>query len=260
MTARAAAVRYFETRVLVYRHTWRGSAITTFLTPILYLTAMGLGLGTLVDEGTGQTALEGFSYLEFLAPGLLAATAMQTAVGDASYPVMAGIRWLRSYEATLASPIGVRDLTLGHLLWILAKVTFSSVVFVAVMVAFGVTDPVRGIASLAPALLTGMAFGAPVMAYTATLEDAQGIAALFRFGVIPMFLFSGVFFPISQLPRLLELIAYATPLWHGVELTRAVALDVPAISPPLLSVAYLVAWFTVGTMAAVILLRRRLVI
>ena len=173
---------------------------------------------------------------------------------------MAGIKWLRSYEATLATSKGVVLASTNHLLWIFAKVSFSSIVFVAVMIAFGVTDPVRGIASLAPALLTGMAFGAPAMAYTATLDDAQGIAALFRFGVIPMFLFSGVFFPISQLPRLLEIIAYATPLWHGVELTRAVALGVPAISPPLLSVAYLLAWFTVGTVAAIALLRRRLVI
>lgn len=254
-----AAVRYFETRVRVYRHTWRGSVITTFLNPILYLTAMGLGLGTLVDEGAGQATLEGFSYLEFLAPGLLAATAMQTAVGDSSYPVMAGIKWIRSYEAALASPIGIHDLTLGHLLWVLVKVAFSSVVFVAVMVAFGVTEPLRGVASLAPALLTGMAFGAPVVAYTANLESAQGIAALFRFGVVPMFLFSGVFFPISQLPRLLELIALVTPLWHGVQLTRAVALGVPAIALPLLSVAYLLAWFVAGTMVAVIVLRRRLV-
>jgi lipooligosaccharide transport system permease protein len=259
MTSRAA-VRYFETRVRVYRHTWRGSVISTFLNPILYLTAMGLGLGTLVDEGAGRTSLEGFSYLEFLAPGLLAATAMQTAVGDASYPVMAGIRWIRSYEATLASPIGIRDLTLGHLLWVLAKVGFSSLVFVVVMVGFGVADPIRGAASLAPALLTGMAFGAPVMAYTANLQDAQGIAALFRFGVVPMFLFSGVFFPIDQLPRLLELVAYLTPLWHGVELTRAVALGVPTISSPLLSVAYLVAWFALGTIAAIAVLRRKLVI
>lgn len=257
--ATPAPLLYFESRARVYRHVWRGSVITTFLNPALYLAAMGLGLGTLVDDGSGRELLGQIPYLEYLAPGLLAATAMQTAAGDSSYPVMAGIKWVRSYEATLASPLRVQDLTLGHILWVLARLTFSSVVFVLVMAAFGAVEVGKGIAAIGPAVLTGMALGPPITAATATMHDPQGLAAMFRFGIIPMFLFSGTFFPIEQLPGWLEPIAWLTPLWHGVELTRAVALGLDTTWAPLAHIGYLAAWMVAGTVVAVILLRRRLV-
>lgn len=250
------ALRYFETRAVVYRHTWRGSVITTFVNPILYLAAMGLGLGTLVDEGA---ALEGFSYLSFLAPGLLAATAMQTAAGDASYPVMAGIKWARTFEAALATPIRVSDLVRGHLTWVTARVAFTSTVFAVVMAAFGAAPLGPSLLAVIPATLTGMAFAAPITAYTSKLKDPQGLAAMFRFGIIPMFLFSGTFFPITQLPDLIQPIAYLTPLWHGVQLCRSVALGIPTITNPAISVAYLLAWFVVGAVVATRFLRSRMV-
>ncbi len=256
--AESRPLRYLESRARVYRHTWRGSVITTFLNPVLYLAAMGLGLGTLVDQGAGPATLDRFTYLEFLAPGLLAATAMQTGAGDSSFPVMAGIKWVRSYEAALATPIGVRDLTLGHLGWVTARLTFSSAVFVVIMALFGAVDPGRGLASIAPAVLTGMAFAAPVMAFTATLDGAQGISGMFRFAVIPMFLFSGTFFPVEQLPGWMQPIAYATPLWSGVELTRGVALEQATAWHPVAHVGYLAAFTLVGTILAVVLLRKRL--
>ncbi len=250
------ALRYFETRAVVYRHTWRGSVITTFVNPILYLAAMGVGLGTLVDDGT---ALEGFSYLSFLAPGLPAATAMQTAAGDASYPVMAGIKWTRTYEAALATPIGIRDLVRGHLTWVTARVAFTSTVFAVVMAAFGAAPLWRSLLAVLPAILTGMAFAAPITAYTAKLKDPQGLAAMFRFGVIPMFLFSGTFFPVAQLPEFIQPIAYLTPLWHGVQLCRAVALGIPTATSPAISVAYLLAWFIIGGIVAARLLQSRMI-
>ena len=250
------ALRYFETRAVVYRHTWRGSVITTFINPILYLAAMGVGLGTLVDDGA---ALDGFRYLSFLAPGLLAATAMQTAAGDASYPVMAGIKWNRTFEAALATPIRVRDLVRGHLTWVTARVAFTSAVFAVVMAAFGAAPLWRSLLAVLPAVLTGMAFAAPTTAYTSKLKDPQGLAALFRFGVIPMFLFSGTFFPVGQLPDIIQPIAYVTPLWHGVQLCRAVALGIPTVTSPLVSVAYLLAWFIIGGIVATRFLRSRMV-
>ena len=257
--ATPAPLRYFEARARTYKHVWRGSVISTFLNPILYLAAMGLGLGTLVNDGSGQAILGGVPYLEYLAPGLLAATAMQTAAGDSSFPVMAGIKWVRSYEATLASPLSIRDLTLGHISWVLARLALSLGIFVGVMIAFGAVDLVRGMASLGPAILTGMAFGPVITAMTARMEDAQGLAALFRFGIIPMFLFSGTFFPIEQLPNWLEPVAWLTPLWHGVELTRGVALGVGTTWSPLINVGYLASWMIAGTFAAVHFLRKRMV-
>jgi lipooligosaccharide transport system permease protein len=258
--ALARPLRYFESRALVFRHTWRGSVVTTFLNPVLYLAAMGMGLGTLVDDGTGRVSLDGLTYLQFLAPGLLAATAMQTATGDSSFPVMAGIKWVRSYEAALATPLRSRDIVYGHLSWVAARLAFVSLVFVAVMALFDAVDWGRGLLSLFPAILTGMAFGPPVMAFTATLDHPQGISTLFRFGIVPMFLFSGTFFPVEQLPGWLQPIAYLTPLWHGVELTRSVALDASPAWSPWTHIAYLVAFGIAGTVLSVRLLRRRMVI
>src|SRR3954465_1519975 len=114
---RTPMLRATEAMSLAYRQTWRGSVFSSVLSPVLYLAAMGLGLGALVDKG-GAHALGGVDYLTFLAPGLLAAGAMQTGVSEAMWPVMAGIKWVGSYNAMLATPLSVRDVALGQLTWI----------------------------------------------------------------------------------------------------------------------------------------------
>ncbi|HEY5728263.1 MAG TPA: ABC transporter, partial [Acidimicrobiia bacterium] len=125
----SATLRVFETHARTYRHTFRGSLISTFLNPVLYLAAMGVGLGTMVDGGTGTEPIPGVPYVAFLAPGLLAAAAMQTGTADASYPVMAGIKWTKTYHAALATPVGITDLVGGHLAWVLARVAMTVVAF-----------------------------------------------------------------------------------------------------------------------------------
>jgi lipooligosaccharide transport system permease protein len=254
----AGSLRVVEAGARVYRRTWRGSVISTFLNPVLYLLAMGVGLGELVDDGTGGTSLD-IPYLTFLAPGLLAAAAMQAAAGDASYPVMAGIKWRKTYEATLSTPIGVPELLFGHLGWVTLRITFVSVVFAAVMTVFGATTIWEGMAAVGPAVLTGLTFAALITAYTARLKDEIGLASLFRFGIVPLFLFSGTFFPVEQLPDYVEPLAYLTPLWHGVELCRGLALGLEYTFPPLLSVAYLLALTAGGAFLSIRFLRRRLI-
>ena len=238
---------------------WRGSVISTFLNPVLFLLAMGIGLGRLVDARTGGVGLDGSTYLSFLAPGLLAATAMQTGAGDSSWPVMAGIKWRKTYDAVLATPVGVGSLTVGHLAWVAVRLTFVSVAFVAVMAAFGAVSPLSGLAAVPVAVLTGLAFAAPMVAYTAGLKSESGLSSMFRFGIVPLFLFSGTFFPISQLPAWMRPLAWVTPLWHGVELSRGIALGMDPVPPPTLSVAYLGVWVAAGTWLAVRRMRRRLV-
>jgi len=258
MAARPA-LRVVEAGARVYRRTWRGSVISCFLNPALYLLAMGVGLGKLVDQGAGSSDLA-IPYLTFLAPGLLAATAMQTAAGDASYPVMAGIKWRKTYHAALATPLRVSDLVLGHLGWVTLRLTFVSVVYAATMTAFRATSPLEGLIAVPPAVLVGLAFAAAITAYTARLKDEIGLSNLFRFGIVPLFLFSGTFFPISQLPDWIEPVAYATPLFHGVSLCRGLALGVAFEAPWAISLAYLAAWSAAGTWLAVRLMRRRLVV
>ena len=257
--AAPAALRVVEAGARVYRRTWRGSVISCFLNPALYLLAMGVGLGKLVDQGSGSSDLA-LPYLTFLAPGLLAATAMQTAAGDASFPVMAGIKWRKTYHATLATPIGVRELVLGHLGWVTIRVAFVSVVYAAIMTAFGATSLLQAALAVPPSVLLGLAFAAPITAYTAHLKNETGLSNMFRFGIVPLFLFSGTFFPITQLPGWLQPLAYATPLFHGVSLCRGLALGIGFEAPWVTSLAYLAAWAGAGTWLAVRLMRRRLVV
>ncbi len=181
-TAAPLALRSFEYWLFQYKRTWRGSVISTILFPVLFLASMGLGLGTLVDSSTSG-GVEGHSYLVFLAPGLLAATAMQTAVGESTYPVMGAIKWVKTYHAMLATPLGVLDVLVGHLLYIGVRVLIGSTIFLAVMTAFGAVDSPLALLTLPAALLTGLAFATPVVAYSAVLENDYGFAVLLRFVV-----------------------------------------------------------------------------
>lgn len=239
-----------------YRHTWRSSAFSTFVNPVLLLLAMGVGLGSLVDRQGGPG---GFSYLAWLAPGLLAAAAMQTAAGESSYPVMAGIKWVKSYDAALATPLTVRDLVLGHLGWVGIRLVQMLVVYATVIVLFGAAEPGAALVAVVPALLTGMAFAALITAYTARLRHETGLSSLFRFGIVPLFLFSGTFFPVSQLPERIRPVAWLTPLWHGVELTRAAALGTATTFPPIAHLAVLVITIVAGGLLSHRLMHRRIV-
>jgi lipooligosaccharide transport system permease protein len=246
-----------ERNARVYRRTWRGSVISTFMNPILYLLAMGLGLGSLVDDGGGTTQLD-FDYLSFLAPGLLAAATMMTAAGESLYPVMAGMKWNKNYHDALATPISIRNLVVGHFGWVTLRILFTAVVFTGVMVAFGTISPATALLVLPPSVLGGLAFAGPVSAYAAQLENETGLSSLFRFVITPLFLFSGTFFPIDQLPNWMEPVAYVTPLWHAVETTRSLALGIETAWAPILHYAVLIAFLIVGAIIADRLFHRRL--
>jgi len=253
------ALRSFEYWAFQYKRTWRGSVVSTVLFPVLFLAAMGLGLGSLVDS-SASGGVDGLPYLVFLAPGLLAATAMQTGVGESTYPVMGAIKWIKTYHAMLATPIGVLDVLVGHLLYIATRVLLGSTIFLAVMAVFGALRSPLALLTLPAAVLTGMAFSAPVVAFAAVNDNDAGFAALFRFVVTPLFLFGGVFFPVQQLPPVLEQVAYLTPLWHGVALSRGLALGTATAGGVLLNVVYLSAWIAVGGWLAARAFQRRLAV
>jgi lipooligosaccharide transport system permease protein len=253
------AARCFGYWAYQYRRTWRGSALSTILSPVLFLAAMGVGLGSLVDRSHGG-GVQGAAYLTFLAPGLLAASAMQTGVGESTYPVMGAIKWFRTYHAMLATPLTSQDLFVGHLLWITVRVLTGSATYLVVMTAFGASRSPLVLLALPAAVLTGMAFSAPVVAFAATRDNDSGFAALFRFVVTPLFLFSGTFFPVSQLPAGLEQVAYLTPLWHGVDLCRSLSLGTAELGMTVLHVGYLAAWLIGGAVLASAAFRRRLVV
>src|SRR5436305_433865 len=130
-------LRALEYWAYQYKRTWRGSLVNGILSPVLFLAAMGIGLGGLVHSRTAAQGLHGATYLVFLAPGLLAANSMQVAVQESTYPVMGAIKWIRTYHAMLATPLRVIDVLIGHLLWIALRVLMVSAIFFAVMAAFG---------------------------------------------------------------------------------------------------------------------------
>jgi lipooligosaccharide transport system permease protein len=242
-----------------YRRIWRASLATGFLTPALFLAAMGLGLGSLVNRhGASAARLGGVTYLQFIAPGLMAAAAMQMAAIEGAFPVMGGIKWIRTYHAMLATPLRVTDVLYGHLLWMATRVALVSTIFLGVMAAFGAPQSPEVIAAVPVAVLTGMAMAAPVAAFTATRETDQPLIAVFRFVVIPMFLFSGTFFPITQLPGWLRPLAYVTPLWHGVALSRALSLGNAAVAASVGHAAYLAGCIALGVIVGRRTFRRRL--
>jgi lipooligosaccharide transport system permease protein len=178
---------------------------------------MGVGLGSLVHRGQGT---DGLSYQQFVAPGLLAATAMQIGAGEAMYPVLASIKWVRNYHAMAATPLTPTDILIGHLMWVASRVALASGIYLAVVAMFGGVRSPIGVLALPVCVLIGLAFAAPVMGFAASRETDSGFAPLQRFLIVPMFLFSGTFFNVTMLPSAVRPIAYATPLWHGVRLVR----------------------------------------
>ena len=250
------ALRIVHRNALVYRRAWRGSVFSSFLQPTLFFCAMGIGLGAMVDAG-GEALPGGVTYAEFLAPGLLAAAAMQVAGFESTYPVLGKMMWFRNYEAITATPMSVTDLVLGELAWVALRLTAIAVAFVLVMTAFGIPRSPLVILAIPAAVLTGLAFAAPIMAFAATRKHSNTFNVLFRFVLTPLFLFSGVFVPISRLPRPLVRAAWFTPLFHGVELVRGLALGaVPPTWP--LHLLFLAALAAAGITVAQRTFRQRL--
>jgi lipooligosaccharide transport system permease protein len=245
-----------------YRRTFRASLFSSFLSPVLFLTAMGLGVGSYVNQSNSASqALGGLTYLQFLAPGLLAATAMQAASFEATFPIMSGLVWQRTFHAMYATPITPRDIVLGTVTWITIRLLTITAIFTAVIVLFGAAASPLIVLAIPAAVLTGLAFATPIVAFAATQRTPDKFNYLFRFGVTPLFLFSGTFFPISNLPAFLQPIAWLSPLWHGVELTRGLALGTIAQEPllALVHVAVLVALVAIGLDLAFRTVERRLV-
>ncbi len=252
--ARAGSVLAWHARS--YRAAWRGTITTAFLNPLLFLLSIGVLLGSVIDER--QPDLGGLTYLEFVAPGLLAATAMQIGTNEGSFPVMAGIRWARTYHGVVATPIRVSELYTGLLGWVALRILVAALIFTGVAAVIGAFDsPLAAVAPLG-ALLCGLAFAAPLAALAAYTEDSQVMTGVFRFLILPLFLFSGSFFPIEQLPDWLEPVAWATPVWHGVSLCRDLASGSVDVAVALGHAGFMAAFVVGGSLLAVRLLNDRL--
>jgi lipooligosaccharide transport system permease protein len=229
-----------------YRKNWKATIFSSVGLPVLYLLAMGLGFGSQVRAGSVPG---GVTYLAFIAPALLPTSAVQTAAGECTFPILSSFAWVKIFFGVTATPITPAQIVTGELFWVTSRLVTSSAVYLVVAVAIGAVTGPGNLLSLVFGVLTGLAFGAPLMAFAATVRsNGQAFNVVFRFIVTPMSLFAGTFFPISQLPAWVRPIAWITPLWHGTELARNAAFGMLHWVPTLLHVGYLVALLVAGVL------------
>lgn len=250
--ARRWGALYFAEHVL---RVMKGYGWSIFLysvgQPAAYLFAMGVGLATLVEanaaESSGAAVFGGVSYLAFIAPALLISAAVMTAATEFTFPVMDGFKWRRVYYGPNASPLTPEQIAAGQIIAVTVRFFLQSAVYFAIVALFGASPSGWGWVSILVATLAGLSFGLPLMAYAATIKDDKGqFAMVMRFIVMPLFLFSGTFFPLDTLPLLVRWVGWISPIWHGTELGRVLSYGFE--EPPVLTIihiAFLVglAWF-----------------
>ncbi len=195
-------LRVVEREARVYGKLWQASAFSTFVIPIMFLLAMGLGLGGLVDQRT--RSIDGVSYLHFVTPGLLAGMAMQSAAPDSLWTVMAGTKWVRFFHGIVATPVSAGDVYGGYVVWSGVRAAMAAVGFVVVAALLGGIASPWGMLAVPAAVLCALAFTAPLVAFAATQTTDISFAVIIRLVIVPLFLFSGTFFPVDQLPEWLQ--------------------------------------------------------
>lgn len=224
------------------RRSWRSALIHGAMTPLLYLLTMGALLGRLVDGSGPVRENVGGDYLMFVAPGLLAASAMQIAAHDGLFPVTTALKWEGAYHSMAATPLTPADVFTGHFLIVLIRLAQASALFLLVSVLIGGIRTGWAVLALPAAVLTGAAFAAPLMGYAMHRGSEASFNAINRFVVVPLFLASGVFFPAEHLPLVLRGPVWLSPLWHGASLCRLLIQGtLPAMT-----------WLHVGYLAAVL--------
>lgn len=255
MTRSLYAFRYW---LKLYSRTWRATIVISVANPLLFLLGIGVGLGHIVNSAppTHAATLGGVSYADFFAPGLLAASAMQTAFVECGGRVSVAAGWAGSYRAAATTPMEPDEIMAGHMLFAAFKLALTSAAFILVMEVFGVTRGWWGLAVWPASLLTGLAFAAPLAAWTVTLRTYGKVNSLFRFVIMPMYMFSGTFFALSQLPHGIGLIAQALPLAQGVDLCRSLSLGSASLPAALGHAAYLLVCVGAGIAVARVNYRR----
>jgi lipooligosaccharide transport system permease protein len=241
-----ASAAVFEHKVVSYRRSWRRSLLSAFVLPVLFLVGLGGWVGRYVDA---QGLLDA-RYIDYIGPGLLAATALQVAATESTWPVFASLSLTRTYHAMRASALEISDILVGTIAYVLFRVLVAATAFLLVLVAAGSVHSTVAIAALPVCLLVGWAMAASACAYAASIRHVAGVAVWLRSVVVPMTLFSGIFFPVAALPSVPRVLAYASPLWHGVELCRAATLGTATAWGAGWHTAYLVSWCGAATWLA----------
>lgn len=246
---------YLEHQLARYRTSWRATIINGLVSPVLFLGAIGFGLGSQIQD---TSTLGTSDYASFVGPGVLAAAAMLQGGMLSLWPTMGALKWEGTYLAILATPLTPAELAWGHILWIGFRTLVGSSLFVAVLAGFGLASSVGAIAAPLVAALTAMAFAAPISAFAASRDNDTTFPFIARVILTPLFLFSGAFFPLSQLPAVAAWLARLAPVWHGVELARHLIVGPFTLATDTGHALYLVAWIVGGWLVAVRTFKQRL--
>ena len=211
-----AAWHVWRRSVYLYRRTWLMNVLPNFFEPVIYLLGMGVGLGSYVG-----TNVQGTDYLSYLAPGLVVASAMNGAAFETTYNLFVKMNFNRTYEAITATPINIEDAMVGELLWAATRGTAYGAIFACVIAAFGLLTPLGFVCLLPVSLATGWLFAAVGLFFTSFIKVIDMYSFFYTLFLTPMFMFSGIFFPLDRLPEWLRAVAWCTPLYHAVRLARA---------------------------------------
>lgn len=207
------------------RRMWWSPIISGLAQPTLFLLAIGAGIGSQIDQSE-LTRLGADSYLAWIGPGILAVSAMEISARESMWPTMGLLRWEGTYRAILRTPLTTPQLAVGHLAFIAARAGVAATCFLVVLSVFGVVDSWWALAIPLVAALVGLVHSGPILAFTARAEHGDAFSALHRAVVFPLFLFSGAFFPVQDMPAPLKTLALLLPSWHGVEACRDLAFGV----------------------------------
>lgn len=257
---RIGALYVFEHQVRVMRN-YRSTIIATAIgTPFLYLFAFGIGLGTLVSANLGDRAVDGVSYLTFVAPALICMSVVGIAAMEFTYPILLGFKWNPTFVGMNAAPLSGRQIIDGVVLFVVLRMAIPAVIYYLVMWVFGAAPAPWSAGVVVTSILAGLALGTPIMAYAASITEDKGqFAVIGRVVVLPLTLFSGTMFPLEQLPFFLQWIGWLSPVWHGTELGRQFSYG--ATEPiwlTVIHVVYLVALAVAGWRLAVRIATKRL--
>lgn len=211
------ALRVWRRNARVFSHTWRGALLPQFFDPLFYLLALGFGLGTYIAE------INGVAYRDFIAPGLCASAVMWAASFETTWNFFWKMDEARLYDSVLATPVEVEDLVLGELLWAATRALVYGTSFLLVIAVLGFVDSLWALALPPFLMLGGAVFAALGLGFSSLVSKIDYFTFYFTLFVTPMFLFGGIFFPYDELPEWAQVVAWFTPLYHLVDISRELA-------------------------------------
>lgn len=244
--------RVFQRNFIVFKKTWLANIMFNFIEPLLYLGALGFGLGVFVKD------IDGLPYINWVAPGLIASSAMWATASECTYDSFMRMKFQKTYHAIIATPINLDEVIVGEMLFGTFKSVLYGGVIMLVLLALGLIPSLWALLVLPVLVLAGLAIAEMAITWTGLVPNMESFSYFFTLIITPMFLFSGVFFPLEGLPAFVQALAWFMPLYHVVELTRSLVLG-RVNSDLLYHVLWLVAFIVLIFKLPLYLMRRRLI-